>query len=108
MPYVIAKGPIGSKVDQETKRTRSASSFTANGQNSPTVRGRHVEASISGTFVGTIQLQQRNNSTSPWFVVASRTDPGLLVYESPVVRETRLFVSAWTSGTAAYELTGGR
>lgn len=67
---------------------------------------------VSGTFVATIQLQVAMadaNGADVWVPVsAGLTAPGIITQSAAGGRKWRAACSAFTSGTAAYELSGSR
>lgn len=64
--------------------------------------------SISGTFVGTVQLQRRYGGTGSWGVVDTYTEPTEVNGFEPVEEdvEYRLECTAYTSGTAIAKVLG--
>ena len=86
---------------------RTSGSFTAADQNSSVVLGKEAEAIVTGTFTATVvpQVQDANGNWAP-FDGVSFTAPGAAKLEMAVSRPWRLNVTAFTSGTVAYELAG--
>lgn len=86
---------------------RTSGTFTATDQNSAVVLGKEAEAILTGTFTATVvpQVQDANGNWAP-FDGVSFTAPGAAKLEMAVSRPWRLSVSAFTSGTVAYELAG--
>ncbi|MDD5199266.1 MAG: hypothetical protein PHC88_05630 [Terrimicrobiaceae bacterium] len=68
--------------------------------------GTQFRTVLTGTWVGTIQLQESNNGGSSYAVIDSVTANIALDYETkPYDRLLRLSCTAYTSGTATYTLT---
>jgi hypothetical protein len=71
-----------------------------------------VDLFISGTFVGTVQLQTPMADASgadAWQAIgANITAPGMVTVRMATARKWRVACTAYTSGTIVYELSGGR
>lgn len=86
---------------------RTTGTFTGSAQTSAVVLGREAEAILTGTFTATVepQVQDANGNWAP-VAGAGLTAPGATKFEMAVSRPWRLAVTAYTSGTIAYELAG--
>lgn len=87
--------------------TRIAGNFTATGQSSEiVVSARKFVLKIGGTFTATVALETFNTQANAWQAVqAAFTAPVVLVYESGANGQRfRLNCTAYTSGTAGYEI----
>lgn len=69
-----------------------------------TVPVNAFEVAIQGTFVGTLQVQRRVNGT--WYVLDSFTAPASKNYYLGAALETRVVMTARTSGAADVMLAG--
>lgn len=80
-------------------------SFTSTGQ-SAVVHGDNVDVLISGTFTASVTLQAED-AQGNWIDVPaqSHTAPAFANSVSAGARNWRLNCSAYTSGTAVYELS---
>lgn len=87
--------------------TRLAGNFTATGQSQEIiVSARKFMLKIGGTFTATIALEAFNTQANAWQAVQTAFTAGtVLVYESPARGQRfRLNCTAYTSGTASYEI----
>jgi hypothetical protein len=95
--------------------TAVESTFSATGQSASftPIYGRNFNISITGTFVGTIQLQRYIDATIGWVPITAAgqqmltwTAPASEVWsESQVGVLYRLSCIAYTSGTAIYSIS---
>ena len=85
----------------------TSGTFTAGGQSSAVVLGKEAEAIVTGTFTATVvpEVQDANGNWAP-FGGESFTAPTARKLEMALARPWRLRVSAFTSGSIAYELGG--
>jgi len=77
-------------------------------QGDPSTSSRGVGVSITGTFVGTIDLERSIGDVGSWSAVKSYTVPTTETYDDGLDNQIvyyRLNMSAYTSGTADAELT---
>lgn len=78
-------------------------SFGATGTSSSIAvgAGELIDFSVSGTFVGTLQIQRRKPGDSTWLVIESHTGAAERVLRNASNYDMRVECSAYTSGTAA-------
>lgn len=89
--------------------TANGHNSLANGTGAGVVKGNRVDALISNVFVATVQLQMRDTQGNWLPNGADITAPGVRYVEGGQQdREWRLMVTAYTSGTITYELSGSR
>lgn len=92
---------------QATGAVRVAGLSNTN-QGDPTVSSRGVGVSITGAFVGTIDLERSLGDIGAWSVVKSYTDTVAETYDDGLDNQIayyRLNMSAYTSGSADAELS---
>lgn len=75
-------------------------SFTGVGEGSPK-RMKAGDFGVSGTFVGTVQLQRQIGGT--WYVIAEHSAPtgvgSETTFENASIKQMRFVCTAYTSGT---------
>lgn len=81
--------------------TNVSGTFTGTGS-SVGVRGRGVDVSIGGTFVGTVIIERLIGGN--WQGVESVTAPAERFIENDTSRPVRVRCSAYTSGTVIYAI----
>ncbi|RME95155.1 MAG: hypothetical protein D6773_18710 [Alphaproteobacteria bacterium] len=69
------------------------------------IRAHDVDLVLSGTFTATVELQRRGPGGA-WVTVATKSAPTVERHEYATNADWRVNVTAYTSGTVDYELSG--
>lgn len=95
---------------------RTNGTFTATGQSVTVDLLDNYNLSLSGTWVGTVELQRQDTQNAEWVTVAAPTTSGLASFtanislngEEVIARNPyRVNCTAFTSGTIKYNLQQG-